>query len=53
MSGFDKQYLRDWLKKEGISGQAGGIQIPQDVISATWDRYLDAFRKLTETEFTC
>ncbi|KAG0144994.1 hypothetical protein CROQUDRAFT_46525 [Cronartium quercuum f. sp. fusiforme G11] len=53
MSGFDKQYLRDWLKQEGISGKAGGILIPDEVVKATWERYLDAFQKLTGQPFTC
>ncbi|KAK0628571.1 putative phosphoribosylaminoimidazole-succinocarboxamide synthase [Bombardia bombarda] len=42
---FDKQYLRNWLTKEGLKGK-DGVEMPADVAAATGERYLDAFKRL-------
>lgn len=47
---FDKQYVRNWLIKEGLKAK-GGVTIPQDICDATADRYRDAFLKLTGMSF--
>ncbi|GAA99978.1 hypothetical protein E5Q_06681 [Mixia osmundae IAM 14324] len=58
MTGIDKQYLREWLKSGGggfgdsQSSQQEGVQIPGDIVDATWERYLEAFRKITGRDFT-
>jgi phosphoribosylaminoimidazole-succinocarboxamide synthase len=48
---FDKQPLRDWLDVERRAGrwngEAPGPTLPPDVIRATSERYLDAFRRIT------
>ena len=48
---FDKQPLRDYLaalKKRGEwNGEAPPPALPHDVITATSDRYVDAFRRIT------
>ncbi len=53
---FDKQPLRDWLDVERKAGRWNGEapppKLPQDVIDATSQRYLDAYRRLTGTELT-
>ncbi|CAH7668262.1 phosphoribosylaminoimidazole-succinocarboxamide synthase [Phakopsora pachyrhizi] len=55
MSGFDKQFLRDWLKSQGISSDTQskeGIEIPQDIIESTWLKYTEAYKKLTGEDFS-
>jgi phosphoribosylaminoimidazole-succinocarboxamide synthase len=52
---FDKQYVRDWLAKESGWDKSGGTQpppLPPEVVLATRDRYLDAFRRLTGAELS-
>lgn len=51
---FDKQVLRDWLRlRSGFSGSADEPmpEIPADVVEFTRDRYLEAYRRLTGTDF--
>jgi len=43
---FDKQYLRDWLTREGLKGK-DGVKMPQDVVKGTSGKYEEAFRILT------
>ncbi len=48
---FDKQPLRDWLDAERRAGRWNGEAppptLPPDVVKATSDRYLDAYRRIT------
>ena len=48
---FDKQPLRDYLDGERAAGRWNGEAppppLPDDVVHATSDRYLDAFRRIT------
>ncbi|HJU74671.1 MAG TPA: phosphoribosylaminoimidazolesuccinocarboxamide synthase [Gemmatimonadaceae bacterium] len=48
---FDKQPLRDYLEGEKRAGRWNGDapppSLPPDVVDATSERYLDAFRRLT------
>jgi phosphoribosylaminoimidazole-succinocarboxamide synthase len=50
---FDKQPLRDYLDAERRAGRWNGDAppppLPAEVVQATSDRYLDAFRRLTGT----
>lgn len=51
---FDKQYVRDWLAS-AHSGwdRASGEEppaLPDEVVAATRDRYIEAFRRLTGAE---
>lgn len=49
---FDKQYVRDWLAKEsGWDRVSPPPELPSDVVAATRERYLEAFRRLTGREF--
>ncbi|VBB73259.1 Putative phosphoribosylaminoimidazole-succinocarboxamide synthase [Podospora comata] len=43
---FDKQFLRNWLTKEGLKGK-DGVEMPADIAQSTSERYLDAFKRLT------
>jgi phosphoribosylaminoimidazole-succinocarboxamide synthase len=43
---FDKQYLRDWLKRNwDMTGEPP--RLPDDVIRSTTEKYLEAYRRLT------
>lgn len=48
---FDKQPLRDYLDAERAAGRWNGEdpapRLPEDVVSATSERYLEIFRRLT------
>lgn len=48
---FDKQYVRDWLTSPASGWDRGSETappaLPEDVVSATRERYLDAYRRLT------
>jgi phosphoribosylaminoimidazole-succinocarboxamide synthase len=50
---FDKQPLRDWLDAERRAGRWDGNAppptLPDSVVGATSERYLDAFRRITGT----
>lgn len=43
---FDKQFLRDWLMKNGLKGKEG-VSMPEDVVNATRSKYAEAFKILT------
>jgi len=58
MVGFDKQFLREWLKNGGGGfGKKGGgidedpVEIPQDIVEQTWAKYEEAFELLTGRKF--
>jgi phosphoribosylaminoimidazole-succinocarboxamide synthase len=44
---FDKQYVRDYLERIGWNKQPPVPSLPDDVVRATRERYLEAFRRLT------
>ncbi|KAJ3338242.1 hypothetical protein HDU93_009831 [Gonapodya sp. JEL0774] len=46
---FDKQYLRDYLEKIGFD-KTHGIELPEDVVRNTLDKYVQAFKLLTGKE---
>ncbi len=47
---FDKQPVRDWLAASGWTDGMPPPEIPADVVSATTERYLEAYRLLTGEE---
>lgn len=47
---FDKQYLRDWLKANNWT-PASPTPIPDEVVSTTRDKYVQAYERLTGKEF--
>jgi phosphoribosylaminoimidazole-succinocarboxamide synthase len=44
---FDKQPLRDWLEASGWDKQPPSPTLPDEVVRATSERYLEAFRRIT------
>ncbi len=47
---FDKQYVRDYLERIGWNKQPPGPELPADVVTATRDKYREAYRQLTGHE---
>ena len=48
---FDKQYLRDWLDREGWERTDPGPALPDDVVAETRARYVEAFERITGATF--
>jgi phosphoribosylaminoimidazole-succinocarboxamide synthase len=47
---FDKQYVRDYLEGIRWNKQPPVPTLPEEVVTRTRDKYLEAFRRLTGTE---
>ena len=47
---YDKQFLRDWLVREGLKGKQG-VSMPEDVVKETAAKYREAYERLTGKEF--
>ncbi len=47
---FDKQYMRDWLKETSWDA-ANPTPIPEDVVSTTRSKYIEAYEMLTGNKF--
>ncbi len=48
---FDKQYVRDWLDQSGWNQSPPAPHLPQSVIDGTRARYIEAYERITESEF--
>ena len=44
---FDKQFVRDWLDSQGWDHEPPAPTLPDDVVSKTRERYLEAHTRLT------
>lgn len=51
-SSYDKQYLRDWLTKNGMRGKTPAPELPADVVAATKAKYVEAYEMLTGENFS-
>jgi phosphoribosylaminoimidazole-succinocarboxamide synthase len=49
---FDKQFVRDWCEQTGWDKSEPGPALPDEVVSGTRARYIEAFERLTETSFS-
>lgn len=50
---FDKQYVRDWLAKEsGWDRSSPPPELPESVVDATRERYVEAYERLTGLSFS-
>jgi phosphoribosylaminoimidazole-succinocarboxamide synthase len=47
---FDKQFVRDYLEQIRWNKQPPVPSLPEDVITRTRDKYLEAFRRLAGKE---
>jgi len=48
---YDKQYVRDYCEKIGWGKTYPGPELPEDVVSGTRQRYIEAFEQLTAIPF--
>jgi phosphoribosylaminoimidazole-succinocarboxamide synthase len=48
---YDKQYVRDWLTDAGWDRVSPPPELPEDVVSATRERYVTAYEHLTGQTF--
>ncbi|KAK0558934.1 Bifunctional purine biosynthetic protein ade1 [Tilletia horrida] len=57
---YDKQYVRDWLKSQGLdklaydpakAEEAKNVVLPDDIIKKTEERYREAYRLITGKDF--
>jgi len=48
---FDKQYVRDHVTTTGWDRRPPAPELPQEVVTATRDRYLEAFERITGGPF--
>src|SRR5215469_7087224 len=46
---FDKQFVRDWLESTGWDKRPPAPKLPEGVVRTTREKYLDAYRKLTDS----
>ena len=48
---FDKQYVRDYCEELGWDKTAPGPELPEEIVTGTRARYVEAFERLTEIRF--
>ena len=48
---FDKQFVRDYCESLGWDKTYPGPELPEDIVSGTRARYVEAFEQLTEISF--
>ena len=48
---FDKQFVRDWCEQAGWDKEPPGPELPDEVVTGTRARYVEAFERLTEIRF--
>lgn len=47
---FDKQFVRNWLDASGWDHESPPPELPPEVVAGTFERYSEAFRRLTGAE---
>ncbi len=48
---FDKQFVRDWLESTDWDKNSPPPPLPQEIVTRTRDKYIEAFEQLTGTSF--
>jgi phosphoribosylaminoimidazole-succinocarboxamide synthase len=48
---FDKQFVRDWLERQPWDKTAPGPELPEDVVTGTRARYVEAYERITGASF--
>jgi len=48
---YDKQFLRDWLTSNGVAGK-DGVSMPEDIVTKTSAKYIEAYEALTGDKWT-
>jgi len=47
---FDKQFVRNWLDESGWDKESPPPELPDDVVTGTLERYVEAYRRITGRE---
>lgn len=50
-SSYDKQFVRDWLEQTTWDKNSPPPELPPEVVTRTREKYIEAFERLTGTEF--
>ena len=48
---FDKQFVRNWLERQDWGKTPPGPELPDDIVTATRARYIEAYERLTDRSF--
>ena len=48
---YDKQYVRDWLDRQGFDRTPPGPELPAEVVAGTRGRYVEAYERITGRSF--
>jgi phosphoribosylaminoimidazole-succinocarboxamide synthase len=48
---YDKQFVRDWLEQQPWDKTAPGPELPEEVVTGTRARYVEAFERITGASF--
>lgn len=48
---YDKQFVRDWLEAQAWDKRPPGPELPDDVVTGTRARYIEAFERITGAGF--
>lgn len=48
---YDKQFVRDWVRKSGWDRKSPPPELPDEVVAATRARYIEAYERLTGLRF--
>ena len=48
---FDKQFVRNYLESINFDKSGPGVELPEDIIAKTSDKYIQAYEQLTRKQF--
>jgi phosphoribosylaminoimidazole-succinocarboxamide synthase len=48
---FDKQFVRNYLESINFDKSGAGVELPEDIISKTSDKYIEGYERLTGKKF--
>src|SRR5207247_11036625 len=48
---YDKQFVRDWLEREGWNKTYPGPELPAAIVEGTRERYVTAFERIASASF--
>jgi len=48
---FDKQFVRNYLESINFDKSGAGIELPEDIVAKTSDKYIEAYEQLTGKRF--
>jgi len=48
---FDKQFVRNYLESINFNKSGPGVELPEDIVAKTTDKYIEAYERLTGRKF--